>query len=345
MNHVIPSERRERGIFQRANYRMACARVLAALGMTVASVATAQKPPAIRALGPIVQVSSTPLKSVAAAIPLRDGRVYVNDITSRRVLLFDSSLATATVVADTTDATANAYGQRGGTLIRFRGDSVLYLDATSLSMLVLGPQGTIARVMAIPRPEDAQFMIGGLFGTPAFDPSGRLAYYSGAPPAFSMTTWGGKPPTNITGPMASFFAPKIDSANVVRVDLTSRALDTVAAIAIPKVRRFFPTGTDGNIASIQTERDRFHWLSDLPDYMPPFSRGATTADTEDNLWIRTSTVVNGQPVYDIVNRRGELADRVQLPPFRTIAGFGPRTVFLAVKDSAGVVHLEQACVK
>ena len=31
--------------------------------------------------------------------------------------------------------------------------------------------------------------------------------------------------------------------------------------------------------------------------------------------------------------------------FRTIAGFGPGVVYMAVKDGAGVVHLERARVK
>jgi hypothetical protein len=82
--------------------------------------------------------------------------------------------------------------------------------------------------------------------------------------------------------------------------------------------------------------------NDLPDYRPAFPHGATRADADGNLWIRTTTMVNGQPVYDLVNRRGELFDRVQLPPFRTVAGFGPGVVYMAVKDAAGVVHLEAA---
>ena len=55
-------------------------------------------------------------------------------------------------------------------------------------------------------------------------------------------------------------------------------------------------------------------LSDLPDYMPPFAQPGqgeppVQPDPDGNLWIRTSTMVQGQPVYDIVNRRGELVDR------------------------------------
>jgi hypothetical protein len=86
-------------------------------------------------------------------------------------------------------------------------------------------------------------------------------------------------------------------------------------------------------------------LGDLPDYWPAFVRGATRADADGNLWIRTTTTVKGQPVYDIVNRRGELVDRVQLPPFRTVAGFGAGAIYMAVKDASGIVHLERARVK
>jgi hypothetical protein len=433
--------------------------LVTAIGTMSSAWAEAQGAPAIRTLGPITRVSTTPLSSVAAAIPLRDGRVYVNDIVAHRVLLFDSTLTSAKVVADTTDATASAYGPRAGALIRFRGDTVLLIDQASVSMLVLGPAGTIVRVMAIPRPEDALFLAG-LFGRPAVDARGRLLYYSGPAPANSMTLWSGKLPTQLTGPMASFFLTKIDSASVVRIDLATRALDTIAAIAIPWLRRSFPTDADGNLVSIQTKRDLLpvvddwamlpdgtiavvrgrdyhvdwlspdgHWsaspkmpfdwqhvsddfkrtlidsattadqknidgayaqlaaraagggggatggrgggrgggstagggsgqpqkpvpniavgpdLSDLPDYMPPFARGAISADADGRLWIRTSTLVKGQPVYDIVNRNGVLTDRVTLPPFRTIAGFAPGVIYMAVKDSAGVVHLERARVK
>jgi hypothetical protein len=47
----------------------------------------------------------------------------------------------------------------------------------------------------------------------------------------------------------------------------------------------------------------------------------------------------------VVNRQGTIVDRVQLPPFRTIAGFGPGAIYMAVKDAAGTVHLERARIK
>jgi hypothetical protein len=83
----------------------------------------------------------------------------------------------------------------------------------------------------------------------------------------------------------------------------------------------------------------------LPDYRPAFGTGATKCDLQGNLWIRTSQATDGRPVYDVVNEKGVLVDRVQLPAFRTIAGFGQGVVYMAVTDSTGAVHLERARMK
>jgi sugar lactone lactonase YvrE len=85
--------------------------------------------------------------------------------------------------------------------------------------------------------------------------------------------------------------------------------------------------------------------SELPDYRPAFTPGSTRVDTDGNLWIRTSHNVNARPVYDVVNGKGELIDRVQLPQNRTLAGFGQNgVVYLAVRDGA-TAHLERARIR
>jgi hypothetical protein len=85
--------------------------------------------------------------------------------------------------------------------------------------------------------------------------------------------------------------------------------------------------------------------SDLPDYKPAFTPGSTRADADGNLWIRTSHNVDGRPVYDVVNRKGELVDRVQLPLNRQLAGFGPNgVVYLGVRDGR-TAHLEKARIR
>jgi hypothetical protein len=85
----------------------------------------------------------------------------------------------------------------------------------------------------------------------------------------------------------------------------------------------------------------------LPDYKPPFFAGAVRADSEGHLWIRTipTRAIAGGPVYDVVNRQGELVERVQLPQGRTVAGFGAGgVVYLVSRDGDNTV-LERARVK
>lgn len=68
-------------------------------------------------------------------------------------------------------------------------------------------------------------------------------------------------------------------------------------------------------------------LSEITDYYPPLRNSANNllADRERNLWILPSTTAQsrGGLVYDVVNRRGELFERVQLPAGCALAGFGP----------------------
>jgi hypothetical protein len=136
--------------------------------------------PPVRTLGTKIASSTELLGAVSQARALPDGRVLVNDNLGRKVVLFDRTLQSYTVVADTTSATANAYSSRAAGLIAYRGDSSLFVDPQSLSMLVIDPRGQVTRVMSVPRPNEAGQLIGGPNGTPGFDAQGRLVYR--APP-------------------------------------------------------------------------------------------------------------------------------------------------------------------
>ena len=451
------------------------------------SVCQAQMP-TIRQLGPVTAVGKDSLGAVTTVRQLPGGRVLVNDIVGRRVVMFDSSLSSLTVIADTTSATANAYGVRPGGLIAYRGDSTLFIDPASLSMLLIDPTGKIARVMSAPRANDVGFLVGGPFGNPGFDAQGRLIYR--APPRFAFN--GPRPSGNALPQIPS----PPDSAALVRFDLATRKLDTVTWFKTPKINlnvNRSPSGDirvvsnvnplpqgddwailpDGTIALIRGRDFHVDWVgaqgitsapkipfdwerlsdegkvafidsarvalekarasgqfnnfggfggfgpfargavegaagapregppresaregaprdggstggtapgastgtmtvttngnttttsvgpgeggqrppitmvspSDLPDYKPPFTPGSTRADADGNLWVRTSQNVNARPVYDVINRKGELIDRVQLPQNRVLVGFGPNgVVYLAVRDGT-TAHLEKARVK
>ena len=443
----------------------------AAAGVLLSSVGAAQSLPPVRPIGTVTRVSAADLLgSVSSVRPLPGGRLLVNDITRRQVLLLDSAMNRELVVADTTAATANAYGSRVAGLIPFRGDSTLLIDPASLSMLVVDPAGKVTRVMAVPRPNDAQFMVGGPFGTPAVDSKGRIVYRGFTMPVMPPRGAGGQAPTMMAMPVMP------DSAPILRVDLATRALDTASFFKIPKTSasvtqndrgqmsvrmRMNPMPVvddwtllpDGTLAVIRGADYHIDWLapdgtrsaspkipfewqrlsdeakitfldsaktaaeaqrqramanmgsggsvavtgqggatttvtpngagaqmvfrvemggpagpggappgaaggpmtmsmpsiemvapSDLPDYRPAFGTGASRADADGNLWIRTSKVANGGPVYDVVNRSGALVDRVQLPFGRVIAGFGAGVVYMGVRDEKGA-RLEVAKIR
>jgi hypothetical protein len=87
--------------------------------------------------------------------------------------------------------------------------------------------------------------------------------------------------------------------------------------------------------------------ADLPDYKPPFNTNAVRADGDGNLWVRinTPTPMAGGPVYDVISRKGELVDRLQLPPGYTLVGFGTgRVVYLQMRDAKGQ-HLARVVLR
>ena len=79
--------------------------------------------------------------------------------------------------------------------------------------------------------------------------------------------------------------------------------------------------------------------SDLPDYMPPFTASSARPDADANLWVRTTTpgAAPGNVVYDVINNKGELTDRVDVPKGMSIIGFGRGgIVYLAQREGYGV---------
>jgi hypothetical protein len=210
---------------------------LFAATLVLATSAAAQSPPPIRQLGPTIAKSSETFASVASVRALSDGRVLVNDPAKRRVLLFDSTLASFTVVADSTPATANAYSGRFANLIAYRGDSTLFVDPQSLSMLVIDPAGTIGRVMSVPRADDVGSLAGPVGGAIGFDRSGRLVYRT-----FPRIQ------RRMAGPDAPMHPPEMpDTTAVVRIDLATRQLDTVGFVKVPRPQMQMSRDADGRM--------------------------------------------------------------------------------------------------
>lgn len=440
--------------------------------------------PAIRPLGKAKATSADLLGAVSQVRALPDGRVLVNDNLGRKVVLYDAALKTATIVADTTSATGNAYSSRAGGLIAYKGDSTLFVDPTSLSMLVIDPKGQVTRVISVPRPQEANALIGGPNGTPGFDAQGRLVYRGNPNIRFA----GPGPGANGGAPGVIQMPTFPESSAVVRIALDTRKVDTVGFVKIPKQNismsqgadgRMSVTATinplpviddwavssDGRVAIVRGQEYRVDWYgatsdvigtnkipfawkhlddsmkvalldstkaamevlrqqalsraqsgggvdiagmaaaagmagavpaggermvmefragggggdrapaargadagaggrgapgaiggiqipplqmvnpSELPDYAPPFTGGSVRGDLDGNLWVRTTNTFSNGSVYDIINAKGELTDRVLLPPGRVIAGFGKGVVYMGVREGAGGVRLEVAPIR
>jgi hypothetical protein len=196
---------------------------LSIAALAVSTTAQAQSLPPVRPIGATVARSTEPMGAATTAVALPGGKVLVNDALKRRVLLLDSTFTQVTVVADSTSSTANAYGNRPGGLLSYRGDSALFVDPASLSMLVISSEGKITRVMSAPRPQDVGFLVGGPNGLPGFDAKGKLVYR--AQPAFRI----GAPARGAGGGGggSTTMMPEFpDSVPVVRFDLAARSLDT-----------------------------------------------------------------------------------------------------------------------
>ena len=411
--------------------------------LALASVAGAQTPappsalPPVRPLGPAVHVSTELVGRATSALQLAHGQILMNDVLARRLILFDSTLAHARIIADSASGAEIPYGARPGALLPFRGDSALFVDPQSLALLIIDGDARVARVMSAPRADDVYLLTaGGQFGIPGFDTRGRLIYRGNID----------RRPAPLTGMFMS-----ADSAPIVRYDFDVRRLDTLTKYRLVQSRGVQGVGANGmhmifmindpmpltddwtvlpngDVAVIRGSDYHIDWWradgrresspkvpfpwrklddstkiafvdslraaatrkraddaasppapslsasgsaggaaatprpgvaegvtrppvedmiaqpSELPDYAPPFLQGSARSDTEGNVWLKTSFAIAGRPIYDVINGKGALVDRVSLPANRAIAGFGAGVVYLAVREGPGA-RLETVRIK
>ena len=84
----------------------------------------------------------------------------------------------------------------------------------------------------------------------------------------------------------------------------------------------------------------------LPDFYPPTRIGTNIADLDGNVWILPTTSkysTHGELVYDVVNNKGVLVQRVRIPLGRIIVGFGKGgVVYMTSGDKASGFILERS---
>ena len=170
----------------------------------------------IRVLDRIVATAPDSIRLLGGMRALSDGRVIVNDAGSLRVDILDAQLRrTGAVVFDTAGAALRRPGAQGGLLTAYRGDTSLWLDFGAGAIVVLDPAGASARVIAMPSGVDRTVM--GVNNPPAVDPQGRLIYRRPATKRTAQRPGG-----------SGLGAARSDSAFLVRVDVSTRRVDTIA---------------------------------------------------------------------------------------------------------------------
>jgi hypothetical protein len=209
------------------------------LSLACAAAAGAQQAPAMRPLGAVVATSKAEFGPMISTRQLKNGAVLVNDVQNRRVVMLDSTLTSMTVIADTTPATANAYSGRTAGLIAYRGDSTLFVDPQSLTMLVIDPQGNVGRTMALPRSQDAMMLGNSVLGGASYDGKGivyRTMNFGRMMMGMRGAAGGAPQPPQMP-----------DSTPIVRVDLATRNVDTLAQIRIPSMKMDIQRDENGRV--------------------------------------------------------------------------------------------------
>lgn len=285
-------------------------RAIAAALIGGAQTALPQQLPPIRPLGAQLAISKDTLGGVTDVRQLSDGRLMFNDGAKRRLLLFDSMLTHATVIADTTSITSKAYPDTRFTgLLAYRGDTTLLIDPLIFVLLVVDPQGKIVRTISAPHPTDIGSLVSALGGAATFDAKGRLVYrltgrrlqgggFAADAPGLIASRAArnpGAPPSRATQ----------DSIPIVAVDMTSHATDTVGFALSPRgdpgTQSTSPDGT-----TVQTL------------HVNPITQGDVVAHVADG----STAIIRAQDYHiDWINADGTHAST---PKWRTI-GYGSRT--------------------
>ncbi len=186
-----------------------------------AQAAVAQKPVPVRDLSPADARSTENFGNIFGVRALKDGGVLVNDGVRRQLVILDPTFTKRTVVVDSVAEGGQSYGPRAAPLIPYLADSSLFVDGTSLSLLVLDPFGKVAHVMSAPKPSDLRFLASSASGV---DAQGNLVYRA----PIMMTRNASAVPT-APGTMPAPPQPP-DSSSVVRASFETRTVDTVGRV-------------------------------------------------------------------------------------------------------------------
>lgn len=151
-------------------------------------------------------------------------RVLVQDTRGRRLIVFDSTMTSFAIAADSASSTGVLYPYNGlvNPLMRYAGDSSLLADFEAKTYLVIDGNGKVARVMAPVKANDLMAGSRTWAQNPGADNQGRLIFRG-------LETR--KPPKEGDPPITD----TRDSITIVRADFNLRTTDTIGLFSVPRV--------------------------------------------------------------------------------------------------------------
>jgi len=134
----------------------------------------------------------------------------------------------------------------------------------------------------------------------------------------------------------------IDWRRYTDVEKTQR-VDSVRKMADEQIKRNIAAQAGAGAPQIKVDVGIVP-ESEFPEFWPPIEPGTVLADLDAHLWILPTTSMNAANgfTYDVVNRKGEIIERVQLPKGHVLAGFGPHNVLYLTKTEGTTAYLERA---
>lgn len=231
--------------------------------------------------------TSTTLGAILGLKQVAGGKVLVNDAGRHQIKLFDSTLATFVIASDSAPGQRNSYGQYATPLISYLGDSSLFTDLASRSVLLLDGTGEVRRVLSPPGgPELFTSFFGTAYGV---DTKGRLVFKH-SPGIMFMTR------PSPSGPSTFTVTQTYDTLRLLRADLDTRRIDTVGHVLESDNRIVAAKMPDGRNA-----------LKEFVNPLPTFDEWALLSDG-------TVAVIRGHDYHiDWVHPDGTKSSTAKLP--------------------------------
>jgi hypothetical protein len=201
--------------------------VACCIGIT-SEAADAQTPPPgppVKDLAPPTAGSAVTFRYISQVIALSDGRVLVNDGTGKAVIMLDARLANPRAVLDSTPGRATSYSRTFSGLLPASGDTTVFVDVASTALIFIHPDGSLGRIVAAPPSRGLVSLIGisrptGGDGTPRV-----IANH------FIYSETNRRLPPPVAPDRAGTTATTTDSASILRANLSTRVVDTLAQLS------------------------------------------------------------------------------------------------------------------